>query len=56
MKSIGTTPAPGADDSVTYEALYEAEKKKNPSENPAAIASRLAKAHPDLYAAHRARS
>ena len=56
MKAIGTTPAPGADDSVTYEALYEAEKKKNPSENPAAIASRLAKAHPDLYAAHRARS
>ncbi len=56
MKSIGTTPAPGADDSVTYEALYEAEKKKNPTENPAAIASRLAKAHPDLYAAHRARS
>lgn len=41
---------------VDFEAIYEAEKAKNPNENTADIARRLAKANPELYREYTKRS
>lgn len=47
LKSVGATG--GGEGSTTFEALYAAEKAKNPTEDVGKLMSRLSKAHPELY-------